>query len=133
LPSGRIVIVQADGGTEAIEVRSPAGQVELRIALTDQGPVLSLRGVRLEIDSTDSVAVNCRRFSLRTTESLSLDAAGDLALRSGQEMHLQSAGDTSIDGKLLKLNCKDRGESGEVPPADAASPQLPTGARGKEG
>jgi hypothetical protein len=101
LPSGRTVTVRADGGTEAIEIRSPGGEMELRIALTDRGPVLSLRGARLEIDAADAVAVNCRQFEVHAAEGVVLTAAGDVAIRSG--------GDTSIDGRLVKLNCQDRG------------------------
>jgi hypothetical protein len=123
LPSVRTVVVRIDGQGEALEVQSPDGRMELRIALTDQGPVLSLRGLRLEIDAADTVAVNCRQFSLRTTDGMALEAGGDLSLRSQQEMHLRSAGDTSIDGKLLKLNCQDRTEYGEpaLPPSPTPS------------
>src|SRR3712207_3509256 len=82
LPSGRGVTVRVDGRGEAIEIRSPGGEVELCIALTAQGPVLTVRGARLEIDAADTVAVNCRQFELRTAEGIVLDADGDLALRS---------------------------------------------------
>ena len=65
LPSGRTVVIRADSQGEAIEVRSAGGEMELRIALTEQGPVLTLRGARLEIDAADTVAVNCRHFAVR--------------------------------------------------------------------
>lgn len=117
LPSGRTVVIRADSKGEAIEVRSSAGEMELRIALTDQGPVLSLRGARLEIDAADTVAVNCRQFEVRTTEGVTLDAAGDIALRSGATTHLRSAGDTNIDGQMVKLNCQDRSGYTEALPA----------------
>ena len=119
LPSGRTVVIRADGRGEAIEVRSAAGEMELRIALTDQGPVLSLRGARLEIDAADTVAVNCRQFEVRTTGGVMFDAAGDIALRSGAATHLRSAGDTNIDGQLVKLNCQDRGEYPDAPAPEA--------------
>jgi phage gp45-like len=108
LPSGKTVVVRADGRTEEIEVRSSTGALEIRIVLTDQGPVLTLCGARLEINATDTVAVNCKHFAVRAAEGVVLDAAGDIALVSGQETRLRSAGDTFIDGKLLKLNCQDR-------------------------
>ncbi len=108
LPSGRTVVIEADGRGEAIEVRSAAGEMELRIALTDRGPVLSLRGARLEIDAADTVAVNCRQFAVRAADGVVLDAAGGIALTSGAETHLRSAGDTYIDGQMVKLNCQDR-------------------------
>jgi hypothetical protein len=108
LPSGRTVVIRADGQGEAIEVRSASGEMELRIALTDQGPVLSLRGARFEIDAADTVAVNCRHFAVRTTDGVVLDAAGEIAMRSGADTRLRSAGDTYIDARLVNLNCLDR-------------------------
>ena len=50
---------------ETLEVVSPDGDVEVSIRLSPEGPVLKLRGARLEIESTDVVAVNCRRLALR--------------------------------------------------------------------
>lgn len=116
LPSGRTVVVKADGRGEVIEVRSSGGEVELRIALTNDGPVLSLSGARLEINATDTVALNCRHLAVRATEGVSMEAGGDIALK--------SAGDTFIDGKLVKLNCLDRtGYPDDPAPSD--TPRLP--------
>jgi hypothetical protein len=131
LPSGRTVVVRADERGEAIEVRSAAGEMELRIALTEQGPVLTLRGARLEIDAADTVAVNCRHFAVRTTDGVVLDAAGGIAMNSGAETRLRSAGDTYIDGRLVNLNCLDRtgypddpaGAAKQIP---STKPQIPT-------
>jgi hypothetical protein len=114
--------VRADGHSEEIEVRSAGGEMELRIVLTDQGPVLSLRGARLQIDATDTIAVNCRQFAVRTTEGVILDAAGDIALRSGADVHVRSAGDTHIDGTLVKLNCDERPANSEPPDQGALPP-----------
>src|SRR4051812_17448676 len=83
LPSGKTVLVKADGRTEEIEVRSSGGDIEIRIVLTQHGPVLTLCGARLEINASDTVAVNCRQFAVRATEGMLLDAGGDIALRSG--------------------------------------------------
>ena len=108
LPSGRTLVVRTDGPTEEIEIRSSGGEIEIRIALTKQGPVLSLSGARLEIDASDTIAVNCKQFAVRATEGVLLDAAGKVEVRSGNEIHLRSAEDTFIDGKLVNLNCLDR-------------------------
>lgn len=131
LPSGRSVLVRADERGERVEIRSPGGELELRIALTESGPVLTLRGARLEIDSTDTVAVNCRRFELNTTEGVALKAAGDIDLRSAAEFRLKTQGDTWIDGKMVMLNCKDRtGYPDHQPlpaPGTEAGPASPAG------
>lgn len=114
LPSGRqIAIAETAGGGETLEVRAPDGTLELRIALTDQGPVLSLRGVRLEIDSTEAVAVRCKEFAVETTGGLDLRAGGDVRLNARGEVGLRSSGATNLDAEVLNLNCADRSEWAE--------------------
>jgi phage gp45-like len=95
LPSGRSVVVRIDGGKEELEVRSPQGEVEVRITLTDAGPVVSLRGARLELETPDAVAVQCRRFEVNTTEAVEI---------SGKEMLLQTEDDMRLKGKIIHLN-----------------------------
>jgi len=108
LPSGRTITLKVDGTSEEIEVRSASGNLEVSISMTDAGPVLSLRGAKLQIESTDTVSVNCRQFELNTTHGLSMHTDGDLGLTSSGEVHLKSAGQTFIDGDYVNLNCLDR-------------------------
>ena len=94
-------------------LRSPAGAVDLSIRMTDQGPVLSLKGVRLEIEATEEVAVRCREFSV--------DARDGIRLTSG--------GPTFIDGDYVNLNCLDRtGYHDQLPttPEGASLPERPS-------
>jgi hypothetical protein len=107
LPSGRSVCVTTDDQREQIEVRSPQGEVEVRIVMTEDGPVLSLRGARLEIDSTDSVALRCKRFEVQASEGIALQG-GDVDVRSTGDIHTQSTGQTFIDGDYVNLNCLER-------------------------
>jgi hypothetical protein len=114
LPSGRqVAIGAAAGGGETLEVRSADGTLELRIALTPDGPVLSLRGVRLEIDSTEAVAVRCKEFAVETTGGLNLRAGGDVRVNAVGEVGLRSSGPTNLDAEVLNLNCADRSEWAE--------------------
>lgn len=88
-PSGRSVILRVCGGKEEVEVRSPSGETELRVILTDQGPVLRLSGVRLELEAAETVAVRCKNFEVE---------AG--------EMRVQTAGDIHLNGDYIRLNCE---------------------------
>ena len=103
LPSGRSVVVRVDGGREELEVRSPSGDVEVRITLTEAGPVVSLRGARLELESPDAVAINCRKFEVNTTEGTELKSAGAVRIE-GQEMNLRTEDDMRLKGKIIHLN-----------------------------
>jgi len=110
LPSGRSLVVSGISGQEHLEIRSPEGAIELRIALTKDGPVLSLSGVRLEINSTDTVAVNCREFTVATTHGVALSSAGDVSVRAGGEIRTKSLGETHLDSSVLQLNSGDRSD-----------------------
>ncbi len=97
LPSGRSVVLRIGDQHEELEIRSPTGDVEVCIHLTDAGPVVHLHGARLELDSPESIAVTCKRFSVDTTESTDL--------RSGGDINIKADGDIDAQGKLVKLNC----------------------------
>jgi hypothetical protein len=108
LPSGRSVSFVAEGGREELVVRSARGQMELKITLTKDGPVLSLSGARLEINSTDAVSVNCRAFEVNASEGVRLRAAGDVAIAAEGEMRAKTGGKIHLDGEMVNLNCGDR-------------------------
>ena len=107
LPSGRSIIARVGDEGEAIEIRSPEGEMELRITLTDEGPVLSLHGARLELVSPETVAVRCKRFEVET-ESVSLRATGDIEIQGEAEFRTRTVGSTWIDGDYVNLNCRER-------------------------
>ncbi len=104
LPSGRSVAVKVAGGREELEVRSPVGEVEVHITLTDQGAVVSLRACRLELGSTDTVAMHCRRFQVITTEGTDLLSDGDVVM-TGRQMLVKTEGDIRMNGGIIHLNC----------------------------
>ena len=104
LSSGRSVVLKATASGEEIEVRSPDGTVEVRIALTDTGAVVSLRGGRLELQAADAVVVNSKRFEVHTTEGAELHSDGDLKM-TGRELRVKTAGDMHMNGGIIHLNC----------------------------
>ncbi len=141
LPSGKSIVVSADRDSETIEVRSGSGDMELRIALTDEGPVITLRGAKLNLESTDTVSVNCRRLELNTTEDLQINTGGSMGVQSDDEIRMKSAQQTFIDGDYVNLNCLDRtGYHDEgmeqlenLPPDAADTPQADTATESEDG
>jgi hypothetical protein len=119
LPSGTTLTVRADTAGEEILLRSAAGRLELRIRMTDEGPVLSLQGVRLEIEAADRVAVNCREFAVHARDGMTLSSEGDVQVRSDADIAMRSAGSTFIDADYVNLNCLDRTGYHDHVPEDA--------------
>lgn len=107
LPSGRELAVRSTPEGEQIEVRSASGDLELRIALTDAGPVLQLRGVRLEIDSTEAIALRCKELEV-DAQAISMRAQKDVRIDAQGQMNIQTGGLTNIDAEIINLNCGDR-------------------------
>ena len=104
LPSGRSVVVRVNDSKEELEVRSPQGDVEVRITLTESGPVVSLRGARLELESPEAVSVKCRSFEVSTTEGTQLTSAGDVNI-TGHELRVKTESDIHLNGGIIRLNC----------------------------
>lgn len=92
LPSGRDVILHVQQNREEIEVRSPDGMLEIRISLTESGPVVQLKGGRLEIESSDAVRVNCQKFEVNAQQGIDLKSRDNI----------------NLDGEYVQLNCGDR-------------------------
>jgi hypothetical protein len=104
LPSGRSVVVKLEDGREELEIRSPQGEVEVRITLTESGPVVNLRGGRLEMEAADTVAIQCRRFEVQTTEGTDLTSSGDVQI-TGRELKVKTENDIHMNGEVIRLNC----------------------------
>ena len=101
LPSGRTVAVNAADGEERLEIRGVGGEVEVSIALTDDGPVVRLTGANLQISSTETVALNCKRLELTTSEDLAIRTGGSLAVQSANEIRMKSAQQTFLDADYV--------------------------------
>jgi hypothetical protein len=96
LRDGRTLTVAASGTDEIVEVRSSSGQVELRIKLTEEGPVLQLEAVRLQLKASEAVEIESKRVDIKTTESTSITSEG--------EVDVEAKGDVRVNGKMIYLN-----------------------------
>ena len=109
LPSGRSLAIRTGGAGEEIEIRSRAGDLEVRIALTDAGPVVSLRAARLDVDAAD-VAFRCRDFDVQASGVARIASAGELKLEA-TEIRAQTERDIHLNGAFIRLNCTAVGEA----------------------
>lgn len=92
------------GDDQTLEIRAPGGEVELRITLTEAGPVLQLDAVKLAISARDSVEVDCGRFEVRARESVVLESEGDTELTTEGETRVSSTANVVIKGEYIYLN-----------------------------
>lgn len=97
---GRTISVADD----VVELRAPSGMLELRIRLTEEGPVLQVEGVKVAIRAAEAVSVDCKTFEVRAEEAVKLHSDGQLDVSSEKEMKINSTDEIRVVGKMIHLN-----------------------------
>jgi len=80
LRDGRKLVVSEQGSDQLVEIRSGSGMVEVRILLTEQGPVLQMESVRLQLKAQESVEIESKRVAIKTEEDIDVEAKGHMTL-----------------------------------------------------
>jgi len=96
LREGRTLSVEDAGRDELVEIRSSSGQVELRIRLTEEGPVLQMESVRLQLKASEAVEIASKRIEIKASETLQLT--------SDNEVKVDAEGEVRVNGKMIYLN-----------------------------
>src|SRR5258706_16385227 len=76
LRDGRKVVVR----DQLVEIRNEAGLVEVRIQMTEAGPVLQVEAVKMQLKATESVAIESKRVEIKTEEDLEVESKGEIRL-----------------------------------------------------
>lgn len=77
LPSGRAVTVESGAG-ERLYVRGPAGEVELSIRFTAQGPVLNFSAAAIDLKSEGAIRMECERLDVHARSEVAVTSDGGL-------------------------------------------------------
>ena len=96
LREGRTLSIEEAGREDLVEIRSSSGQVELRIRLTEEGPVLAMESVRLHLKAAESVEIESKRIELKATETVQI--------ASDNEVKVDAEGEVRVNGKMIYLN-----------------------------
>jgi hypothetical protein len=96
LREGRTLTIESAGSDELVEVRSSSGMVELRIRLTEEGPVLQMESARLSLKASEAVEIESKRVEIKATETLQLG--------SDNEIKVDAEGEVRVNGKMIYLN-----------------------------
>ena len=96
LREGRTLTIESAGNDELVEVRSSSGQVELRIRLTEEGPVLQMESARLQLKASEAVEIQSRRIEIKATETVQI--------ASENEIKVDGEGEVRVNGKMIYLN-----------------------------
>lgn len=120
LRGGRTVEV-VDDDAARVTITSPAGRVELRVRLTDDGPVLSFEQTGLTLSTRGALTLDCDDLRVRARRDVTMeagrdvvhDARGEVDIAGGSvrmlaregDATIESRGDARVDGARVLLNC----------------------------
>jgi hypothetical protein len=99
----KLVVSEAPTGEQLVEIRAANGMLELRIKLTDQGPVLQMEAVKLELKATESVEIASERIELKGTKHVGIEG-GQVDVDGKQNTKTEASGDVFVRGRTINLN-----------------------------
>jgi hypothetical protein len=103
LKDGRKLTVSEQGGDQLVEIRSESGMVELRIKLTEEGPVLQMEAVKLQLKASEAVEIESARVDIRGAAEIAL-TGGTVAVEAEQDATVEAKGEVRVRGKMIYLN-----------------------------
>lgn len=114
LGHGRSLALVPQGGDsaaeaiETVEIRAESGMLELRIRITDAGPVLEMQGVRLALTAAESIEMKSPRVLIEAEDSLTLASRGEAQLLAHDRLQVRTTEYLGLDGKLVGLRSEER-------------------------
>jgi hypothetical protein len=102
LRDGKKLVVSEQGADQVVEIRNESGMLEVRIKLTDQGPVLQMEGARLSLKASESLEIESSKVSVKADE-LSL-AGRSVTVSSEEDVNVNANGEVRVVGKMIYLN-----------------------------
>lgn len=104
LRDGRKLVLSEQGGEQLVEIKNGSGMLEVRIRLTDAGPVLQMEAARLQLKATEAVEIESARVEIKGAEHVAVSSGGKLEVHSEEETTVDSNGDVKVAGKMIWLN-----------------------------
>ena len=86
LRDGRKVVV--GDNDQLVEIRSASGMLELRIKLTEDGPVLQMESVKMQLKATESLEIAAKTIEIKAEESIDVVAENNDVRVVGKKIHL---------------------------------------------
>jgi hypothetical protein len=103
LKGGKKLVVSEQGGDQLVEIRSESGMLELRIKLTEQGPVLQMESVRMQLKASEAVEIASNRVEIKGSEQVAIEG-GKVAVVAEEDATVDAKGEVRVVGKTIWLN-----------------------------
>jgi hypothetical protein len=83
--------LRLESTARGVSIVSPDGRSEVRVSFGSEGPIITVRGARIDLEAEDL------RIRLDTLE-----------IEAKRELRLRSDGDVHVNGAVVRLNCSDQ-------------------------
>jgi len=103
LRDGRKLVIGEQHGEQMVEIRSESGMLELRIKITEEGPVLQVESARLSLKATEAVEIESQRVAIKATEQLELKGA-EVEVSAEEDVKVTADGEVRVVGTKIFLN-----------------------------
>ena len=103
LDPGRYILIHSGEKEDLLEIIDE-GEVVVTVRLSDEGPVVTVKGANLELKSTETIALEAKQVTIKAEEKTSIESKGSLKIASSEKMDIHSDEDIRVVGKIIHLN-----------------------------
>ncbi|HSN25975.1 MAG TPA: hypothetical protein VLT45_06800 [Kofleriaceae bacterium] len=103
LKDGRKLTLSEQGGDQLVEIRNESGLVEVRIKLTEEGPVLQMEAVRMQLKASEQVSIESQSVEIKGAEHVEV-TGGKVDVTAEEDVNVESKAEVRVRGKMIWLN-----------------------------
>lgn len=103
LRDGRKLVLSEQGSEQLVEIRNESGLLEVRIRLTEQGPVLQMESARLSLKASEAVEIESKRVAIKGAEHVDVQGGHVQVTAEKNEEHATD-GEVHVVGTMIYLN-----------------------------
>jgi hypothetical protein len=104
LHRGRTLTLASSGDDDLVEIRDSSGQLQLRVRMTPEGPVLEVETVRLSLRASEAVDIETKEFNVNAERSLGFSSQGEITLSGKADVRVDADGEVHVQGEMIYLN-----------------------------
>jgi hypothetical protein len=104
LRRGRTLTIDSVGEDGLLEIRGPSGTIELRIRMTEEGPVLEMETLRISLRAAESIDIEAKEFNVTAERSMELKSQGEMTLSGKADVRVDADGEVHVTGEMIYLN-----------------------------
>ena len=101
LNSGRQIVAHSKGDEELLEIREADDRILLEVRLTQSGPVISVKGARLELSAMEEISLDARKINIHSEEQTRINSQGGLAIDTRENVDIKSREDIKLESKVI--------------------------------